>query len=97
MTHSTTQQVKTAYCHYLNSRLYTLRDCYERPSYNKERAFDYCLELVQKYNGRQPRIIGYNTMQFSFGFIGSYDGNKPAFFYITRDYDRYINLDELEG
>lgn len=97
MTHCTTKTIKDAYARFLNSDLYTLRHCYNRPSENKQRAFDYCVDLWRKYDGQQARIIGYNTTQFSFGFIGSFDGNRPAFFYVTRDYDRYIYLDEIGG
>lgn len=96
MTHTTAKVIKNAYNNYFNSNLCTLYDCYTNFSYNKQRAYDYCLSLMAKYNGQAGCIIGYNCMVFSFGFIGEYDG-KQAFFYITRDYDRYIFIDELEN
>ena len=96
MTHTTAKVIKNAYNAYLNSNDCTLFDCYKNASYYKQRAYDYCLSLVQKYNGQAWCITGYNSQVFSFGFIGEIDG-KAAFFYITRDYDRYIYLDELDS
>ena len=98
MTHTTSKAIKAAFERYQTSDLYTLRDCYARPSENKERAMDYCIEQYHKWHGRQPRIIGYNSMVFSFGFIGKHPENGlDIFVYITRDYDRYIYLDEMGG
>lgn len=87
--------IKNAYESYLKSYNYCLSDCYSNWSYHKEDAFNYCRDLVNKYEGRQGRIIGYCIMSFSYGFIGKIN-NKEAFFYITRDYDRYIYLEDLE-
>lgn len=94
MTYNKTKTIKNAYEIYLKSNLYTLNDCYANASYNKQKAYNYCRDLLVKYNGRQGRILGYNTMVFSYGFIGEMDG-KPAFFYITRDHDRYIFVEDL--
>lgn len=96
MTHTTTKVIKNAYNSYIKSNLCTLSDCYRNASYNKQCAYDYCLSLMLKYNGQAGCIIGYNCMVFSFGFIGEIYG-RQAFFYITRDYDRYIYLDELNA
>lgn len=95
MTHANVKTLRDAHARYIKSNLYTLADCYTSNSRAKENAFAYCRELVEKYNGRQGRIIGYNSQTFSYGFIG-YIGNKQAFFYITKDYDRFILVDELE-
>lgn len=76
---------------YNESNLYSLSNCYLKASDNKESAYDYCVNLMQKYNGENLRIISYNTFSFSAGFIGEYNG-KRAFFYITKDYDRYIYI-----
>ena len=96
MTHTTAKVIKNAHAAYVRSNLYTLNDCYTNASYYKQKAFNYCRDLVQKYNGRQGRITGYNSQVFSYAFVGEIDG-KPAFFYITRDYDRFIYIDELES
>lgn len=80
---------------YLMSNTYRLRDVYKSYSFYKERAFEYCRDLVAKYNGTQGKIINFNSNVFTYGFIGEIEG-KQAFFYITRDYDRYIYLEDLE-
>lgn len=95
MTHTRTQQIKNAFEDYNRSRLYDLFDCYERPSRAKENAMEYCKTLCHQYSGRALKIIGYNTMTFSVGFIGTVD-DRPAFIYITKTYDRYIFIDEME-
>lgn len=77
---------------YKQSKLYNLYSCYNKVSDSKEIAYEYCLRLMDKYNGTDLRIIGYNTFVFSAGFIGEYEGRK-AFFYITADYDRYMYID----
>ena len=94
MTHTTTKQIKNAYHNHEKSYYAELWHCYDRFSYNKEKAMEYCKKLMLKYNGQLGRIIGYNSQTFSYGFIGEING-KPAFFYITKDYDRYIYLDEV--
>lgn len=50
---------------------------------------------MHEYNGKALKIIGYNTMTFSVGFLGTVDG-RAAFIYITKTYDRYIYIDEME-
>lgn len=95
MTKCNNQTIKNAYDRWVNSSLNTLRDCYNNYSVHKENAYNYCWELFRKYNGDVFGIISYNSMVFSVGFTGEIDGKK-AFFYITRDYDRYIYLEELD-
>ena len=95
MTHTTTKTIKNAYQSYEKSTLYSLNDCYATASYYKQKAYNYCKDLCKKYGGHGFKIIGYNTTAFSVGFIG-YINENEAFFYITKDYDRYIYIDELE-
>ena len=47
---------------------YTLYDVYDRPSYRKEKAWDYCRELCRKYHGTNLHIVGHNTCTFSVSF-----------------------------
>lgn len=70
-----------------------LYDCYGRPSPNKVKAYKDCIDLQTKYSGSGLKIIGYNCNTFSVGFVGKYFG-RDAFFYITKDYDRVMYLDE---
>ena len=87
--------MKDAYKRYLESYNYTLSDCYSNWSCYKENAFSYCENSRKKYEGRGGKIVSYCLTNFSYGFIGVINGKK-AFFYITRDYDRYIYLEDLE-
>lgn len=95
MTHTHTQQIKTAYRNYCRSGNYNLYDCYEQPSWAKREAMDYCTRLMEENNGKALKIIGYNTMTFSVGFLCVIEG-KEAFVYITKSYDRYIFINEME-
>lgn len=94
MKHTKNAQIKGAFTAYQRATARYLHEVYRSWSNAKESAYDYCTDLMLKYQGHSPRIIGANTCTFSFGFIGVIDG-KEAFFYITRDYDRYIFLDEM--
>lgn len=104
MTHCNKKFMRNHYNYFiehLEKLPYRLEDCYTRYSAAKQNAYNYCMDLfMNKYNGyahlTKFAILGYNTMQFSFAFIGEIDG-KEAFFYITRDYDRYIFVDEMEA
>ena len=95
MTHTKSKAIRTAYERWKKSNTPYLWDCYSTYSENKRHAFNYCDELKGRYRGDSGRIISYNAQVFSYGFVGSI-GGKRAFFYITRDNDRYIFLDELE-
>lgn len=96
MKHTTNAQIKGAFTAYQRATARFLHEVYNTWSNAKENAYAYCMGLMLKYHGNTPRIIGANTCTFSLGFIGEIDGRK-AFFYITRDYDRYILIDEMEA
>ena len=91
-----TKTVAEAYIRYLNSRTYTLNQCYTKHSYAKDMAFEYCIDLMRRYDGYGLKIIGYNQMTFSAGFIGIYDGDE-SFFYITVNYDRVMTLSDISN
>lgn len=64
------KQAKARISDYNRSSDYNLHDVYKTSySYKKEQAFDYCKELCNEYNGRDLRIISYNTFIFTAGFI----------------------------
>lgn len=92
MTITKNKQLEAIMQKWEKSYYYDLYDCYSNYSIYKTRAFKYCLDLMKKYKGSNGKIISYNTMAFSFGFIGEYEGKK-AFFYITKDYDRVLILE----
>ena len=100
MTYTNNKNIKNKFVDYSKSTNYTLRDIYTNFSIYKENAYNYCVELMQKLNGYGLKIIGFNSMTFSVGFIGEIPDSKTgeikkAFCYITRDYDRYIFIENL--
>lgn len=95
MKYCNNKMMKVKYYSYKKSYCYDLYHCYGKYSISKEYAMKYCRELEEKYNGHSLKIISYNTSIFTVGFIGYIDG-KEAFFYITRDYDKYIFLEDIE-
>ena len=95
-----TQNIKNQFEYYAKSQNHTLRDVYGSYSYQKEKAMNYCQELMKKYNGYGLKIISFNTFQFSVGFIAYLPDEKTrevkqAFCYITRNYDRFIFTEDL--
>lgn len=99
MTHANNHAIRSVYDRYFRyDHPHTLNECYNNPSYAKQNAFEYCLALHQKYNGNYNYVIlGYNSMSFSFAFIGKHpENNRDIFVYITKDYDRFAYIDELE-
>ena len=100
MTYTKNKNIKNAFVSYSKSTNYCLCDCYGNFSQAKENAMEYCKNLMQKLNGYGLKIIGFNSMTFSVGFIGEIPDNKTGeikkvFCYITRDYDRYIFIEDL--
>lgn len=89
MEHCTKSLMNEAFSRYIRSNDRTLSDCYDTYSWEKFQALEYCYKLKDKYNGYDLRIIGHNSQTFSVGFIGTKAGHK-AFFYITKEHDRYI-------
>lgn len=79
-----TKLQKSIYERYLKSETYNLRQCYETYSWRKEMAYERCCKTYTEKNGYRFRIIGYNSMQFSVGFIFLKDDVK-YFHYQTRD------------
>ena len=101
-----TKQIKQAYKRYLCSDMYDIYDAYKTPSSRKRLAWKDCQRLRDEEGGRNLKIIGANSMVFSAGFIkDTYMFNEEtskvepieAFVYITKDYDRYFPVSELEG
>ena len=56
---------------YNRSNYTSLRECYGRYSYEKERAEQDCIRKMLDENGSGFRIIGFNTCQFSCGWMTS--------------------------
>lgn len=90
------KNIQGAYRTYLNSIYEDLFDAYEHPSIYKAQAWEYCINLCREYGGFPStlKIIGFNCMTFSAGFIGYIDGLKH-FFWITKSYDRALPLEKM--
>ena len=53
---------------YRESYIYSIYDCYEKPSINKVIAYDETRSYMESINGTGYRILSYNTFSFTCGF-----------------------------
>lgn len=81
---------RSAWRRWLNNdyKAVTLYEAYGRPSYAKERAWEYCERLCEKHDGYGLVVMSANTFRFSAGFeyIDKETG-AVSFMYISPDYD----------
>ena len=65
-------------------------EAYDKPSYEKVKAWNYCKRVCERLGGWDLIISSKNTFQFSavFTFIDPETG-VICYGYITRDYDRF--------
>lgn len=87
-------QVQALLNRYYNCTNYQLYDVYNNFSYLKEKAFKYCEELKNKYCGSIGKITSHCINNFTYCFIGAFEGKK-ALFYITKSNDFYAFIDNL--
>jgi hypothetical protein len=76
---------------YQRSTSYELYDVYGRCSSAKMKAWDYCKELMYKFNGYGLKIISANGYQFTAGFMFEEDG-KEMFMYISKSHDIAVEV-----
>lgn len=78
------------YKRYQDSTMYWLGDAYPSGySYEKGRAWQYCIDLMHEKGGSGLKVISKNTFQFSAGFeYWDNETGKDMFVYITKSYDR---------
>lgn len=92
------QQIKSSYEMYKRCTNGTnLFNVYNSFSSRKYNALEYCKKLMLQYDGTNGQILTSNTFAFTFGFTGKITDEKTgetkkAYFYITKDYDRYMIL-----
>lgn len=77
---------------YSNSTLYGLYYAYENPSVAKQNAWDYCVNLMDKYNGYGLRVVSYNTFMFTAAFLFLDENGVVNMMYITPNYDIAIEF-----
>jgi hypothetical protein len=90
----TTARKRQALAHYdayKRSSAYGLYDVYDSYSADKGRAWKYCEELMQKFNGYGLKVITANGWQFTAGFMFEEDG-KTMFMYISKSYDTAVEV-----
>ena len=80
-----TQKAQRFIWEYIKAEKYNLDDCYNNYSYAKERAYDYCINKMQKMDGNNGRIISYNCCFFSYAFMT--DDNKLIVICPTNEYE----------
>lgn len=83
---NTTQRGQQMIRNYNWSDSYDLYDAYNSPSCRKYRAWQYCSDLMKKYNGHDLKITGHNCMQFSAAFLFEKD-DSTYLCYITASDD----------
>ena len=88
-----TNLLREAYRAYRYSDFYSLDDKYNNASVAKYRAWAYCRELCDKYNGSNLKVIGGNTFTFSAGFTFENDDGEKIFCYITPSSNRFYKVE----
>lgn len=73
------KQQRAIYERYLCSNYTSLLECYEKPSFAKIIALESCKDRFYAMKGTNFRIIGFNCMQFSIGFV--YTVNNEKYFH----------------
>lgn len=99
MTHTNNKMMRTKATDFLTHRYpVSLEECYKDYSYSKGSAYGYCMRLANEYNADKIGITGHNCMTFTFCFTGEEPTtHRKIFAFITKDYDRFIYLDEVEA
>lgn len=57
------------YYNYKRSSYHTIWDAYEKPSYEKEKAYEWCVNKAKYMGAIEWGIPTKNTFQFTFAFI----------------------------
>ena len=70
---------------------FSLDSVYKTYSMDKSLAWDYCKNLMEKYNGHGLKVISHNLNMFTAGFIYE-SGDDEYLMYITKLADRPIKL-----
>ena len=76
---------------YRKSYNYRLSDVYGSYSRAKEDAWEYCKELMDKFNGYGLKVITYSRDIFTAGFMFEEDG-KTMFMYISPKRDIAVEV-----
>lgn len=92
-----TQQERTAKANIQRWKASTdtsLSDVYKTNSTAKDRAWKYCQELCEKYNGTGLKVVSHNQMIFTAGFqFVDKDTGVLRYMHITPSYDTAVDMD----
>lgn len=88
-----TKALRDAYWKYNKSNYNGIYDAYDRPSYAKVKAWEYCRDLCENLKGSNLKVVGFNMFKFSAGFTFNMD-NKKYFMYITDTSDRAVEVED---
>lgn len=88
------KQVKEKYNDYKKSNNYNLYDIYKTHSHAKARAFAYCRQLCNAYNGECLKIVSHNQNIFTCGFVYTNDNGEKYFVYITKTNDYQTKIED---
>ena len=78
------------------ARTTTLKECYDRWSWEKENAFNKCKSKCQELKGYDFKIISHNGWQFTIGFYYIEQDNKVMFHYESSKSKKDIELKEYK-
>lgn len=80
---------------YIRSDKYRLEDCYARYSTAKSHAWDYCVNLMMKFDGWGLKVVSYNGWVFTAGFeYADPETGVISFMYITPSKDEHWEVVE---
>ena len=88
------KQIKEKFNDYKKSNNYTLYDIYNTHSHAKAKAFAYCVDLCNQYNGECLKIVSYNQFAFTCGFTYTNGNGEKMFVYITKANDYQTKIEE---
>lgn len=81
------------YDRYLHGTTYeNIYKAYNKPSRKKVEAWQYCKDLCNEFNGNNLKIISASPWIFTAGFTAKLDDGCDIFVYITKQYDRYMEI-----
>lgn len=88
------KRMKEAYHRWCVSDKWDLGDVYKSHSREKNEAYTHCMRTMLALNGYGGRIVGYNTNNFSYGFVFK-DAvtEKECFVWITKDFERFCPVE----
>lgn len=71
-----------------------LAECYNNPSQAKRTAINKCYAIKHGFGGMGGRIVSYNTMQFTYGFLVPLENGDTELHIITKDNHYVMEYDD---